>query len=284
MTDFEITCPAFGDAFDSTPSNYNIKKLPYSYFLDGNIYDYDGGKLDNSILKKIKNGNLPAIAPFSVEKFIEIFGSILESGKDILHIDFSNYYSPNYRYAQAAWRALQIQFPDRKMHIIDSKRLGLGIAAYSINADKMRRAGKTLAETAGVLKIQGNANIDLIIAKDLTHLKRKGYISFMQKNFGLLKKTQPLLSFDKYGEIEPFAKVSGDERAIKEILSIIKNTAQILDNIIYVNCESDSQFLKSFIYSIKQESDSNLSILEFYSDIFTISKTGLSAVEITYFK
>lgn len=283
MADFEITCPALNAVFNSAPISESVKTIDYNYFLDGKIYTYDGNILSNEVLGKIKKGTVPEIAPITINKYIEIFTPILNSGNDVLHIDFSQYYSNNCKYAHEASLELKNTFPNSEIHVIDSKRLGLGIFALICAAKKLKDAGETIYSTKENIEKLTENNMDLLIAQDFEYLYKKKYISSMQKKSGISKNTCALFNFDKEGKLTPLIKPRGVSAAQKEALQIIKNS---LDNNITrlftaLDNEMESDELKQFI---TQDLPIPVNIIQTATDIFTLSKTGLNSIEILCFK
>lgn len=286
MADFIITCPACGGFLDSDPPEENIKTIPYNYMLDGVIYKYDGEIDPPEVFEKIKKGLIPDIAPISIPKYTNFFTAILNSGKDILHIDFSENYSPNCKYAREAADALLKSFPDRKIRIIDSKRLGLGIFALAKKASSMLKLGKSFDNTTEEIKNLTKHNTDLLIARNLLFLKDKKYISFFQKKSGDLKHIEIILSFNPKGALMPITKTAypqGADIALKEI----RSEQKFISDDYYLGCESNSEGIKSCMnHSLILDSH----IVEAADkehiqspDIFTISKVGLNSFEILGF-
>lgn len=283
MADFEITCPALNAVFNSASISESVKTIDYNYFLDGKIYSYDGNILSNDVFEKIKKGAIPEIAPITINRYIEFFTPILNSGNDILHIDFSRYYSNNCKYAHEAILELKNTFPEREIHVIDSKRLGLGIFALVCAAKKLKDAGEAIYSTKENVEKLIENNIDLLIAQDFEYMYKKKYLSSTQKKFGIAKNTCALLNFDREEKLTPLLKPHGINRAQKEALQIIKNS---IDNKITrlftaSDNEIESDKLKQFI---TQDLPVPVNIIQTASDIFTISKTGVNSIEILCFK
>ena len=286
MADFMITCPACAGFLNSDALRENIKAIPYNYMLDGVIYKYGGEINAPEVFKKIKKGLLPDVAPISVPEYSGFFTEILNSGKNILHIDFSESYSPNYKYAEEAAEGLLKNFPERKIKIIDSARLGLGIFALAKKACDLLKSGKTFDESASSVETLSKNNTDLLVARDLLYLKEKKYISALQKKSGSMKLTEIILAFTDRGVLKPILKTkhhSGVDIVDKEM----HDKPGFAPRNCFVGCECNSAGIKSSANYLYESESSIINAVNPENiqqpDISTISKVGLNSFEILCF-
>ena len=66
------------------------------------------------------NGAETSTSQVNISEYLDFFTPILESGKDILHVCLSSGLSGSYNSASSAALIAREQFPDRKIHIVDS--------------------------------------------------------------------------------------------------------------------------------------------------------------------
>ena len=77
---------------------------------------------------------------------MELFGALLEQGKDILYIGFSSALSGTYQAASSALDELRPRYPERKIYHIDTLGASLGEGLLVYHAAQLREQGKTIEE------------------------------------------------------------------------------------------------------------------------------------------
>jgi hypothetical protein len=93
-----------------------------------------------------KNPNAYATAPANPEMFAEAFKKYARLGYDMLVLTMSSAMSGTYEFAlKGREQALQ-EFPDTKIHAIDTLRFGPGCGLMAVRAAQLRDMGKSLDE------------------------------------------------------------------------------------------------------------------------------------------
>lgn len=89
----------------------------------------------------MRKGAMPTTMGCNPEYATEMFRSILNQGKDILHIAFSSALSVSYNSARIAAEDLKEEFPDSNIVVIDSKAASLGQGLLVYKAATLKKEG-----------------------------------------------------------------------------------------------------------------------------------------------
>ena len=120
MRNFILSAEAACDLTPELAQKYGVKVMPMKYYIDGEEYSSDDGKLTTvDICEKMKNGANTAttqINPSEAEEYLE---SLLKEGKDVLHLSFSSAMSGTYANFAAAAEKLN-KTHDNKIYVVDT--------------------------------------------------------------------------------------------------------------------------------------------------------------------
>jgi DegV family protein with EDD domain len=224
MPDYILTCCSTADM----PNEYFQKRqIPYvcfHYNLDGKEYPDDLGQTMSfeKFYGRIAAGAMPTTSQVNVGQFISFFEPYLASGKDILHISLSSGLSGTYNSAVIAREKLLLQYPDRKILVVDSLGASSGYGLLTDMAADMRDNGAILEEVHAWVE-QNKLNVHhWFFSTDLTHYRRGGRISASSAVVGTLLNICPLLNMSYDGKLTPRTKIRGKKRVITEIVRMME--------------------------------------------------------------
>ena len=146
--------------------------------LDGKDYDFDldiEGKFP-TFFEDLKNGakvSTSAKSPWEIKQW---FLQLLESGKDILYISFSNQLSVHFSNCQQAVAEIKGE-PEARIVLVDSLTISAGQSLLIRRALKLQQDGKSLDEVAAYLEENKLRSCVLFTVDDLNYLKRGGRLS-----------------------------------------------------------------------------------------------------------
>ncbi|MDP4097942.1 DegV family protein [Paenibacillus sp. P96] len=195
---------------------YEIGIVPL-YTVFGNESLRDGVDIiPEQLFKRVsREGRLPKTAAPSPADFIQYFSPYIDQGMDILYISLSSDLSSTYQNGRVAGG----EFPEGRVHVVDSKNLSCGIGLLVMKAVKAVRNGLGIQEVVQVLEeIRPRIDTEFVI-DTLEYLYKGGRCSGMQNLIGSLLKIRPVIKVID-GKMTPAYKVRGKrEKAIDQMLS-----------------------------------------------------------------
>lgn len=228
MASYVITCCSTADL---SAEFFQQREVPYASFhfqLEGEEYLDDLGQTISfdAYYAKIAAGAQPTTSQVNVEQYISLFEPLLQQGKDILHLSFSSGLSGSYASACIAAGALQSQYRERKLYIVDTLAASSGYGLLVDTACDKRDAGMELDELRDWVEQNKLRLHHWFFSTDLTSYKRGGRISPAAATFGTLLGICPLLNVDFEGHLIPRKKIRGKKAVIQEIVKMMEQHAE----------------------------------------------------------
>ena len=172
----------------------------------------------------LKEGKKVKTTQVSVTEFLDCFRPVLKEGYDILYIGCSSALSGSVNTCEVLVKPqLLEEFPDRKIIVIDSLNASGSEGQMLVKAAELRKAGKTLEETAkwvedNKLKFNFFATVDT-----LTYLKAAGRIKGAKAFFGNIMGVKPIFISDAHGNNFVIKKAKGTKNSIEELILGLKS-------------------------------------------------------------
>ena len=157
---------------------------------------------------ELRAGKVACTSAANLSVFRETFSAFLKEGTDILYLSFSSALSCMCATAKLAAEELSEEFPERKIHVIDSRcaSLGQGLLVY-FSAEK-KAHGATLDELAAYTEEMKSCMMHWFTVDDLLYLKRGGRLSTVSALAGTLlgigKRVEPLPVAGNVGVVRQF--------------------------------------------------------------------------------
>ena len=171
-----------------------MKLLPCSYLLDGQQVEYQGDieSFDaHTFYDGLRNGKVAQTSLLNTDLFLRGFRPVLEKGQDIIYIAMASGISGTYNAAILAADELMEEFPDRFIHIVDSKGCGFGSGLLAIKAAQLSQQGVTCREAATVLDEAVPHACQYFTVDDLNFLKKTGRVSGVTASIGTILNIKP---------------------------------------------------------------------------------------------
>ena len=148
MSEYVLSCCSTADLTKEHFDRRNISYICFHYFLDGKQYPDDLGQSIPfaDFYKAMENGADTSTSQINVSEYLAYFTSILEQGKDLLHVSLSSGLSGSVQSATTAAQMAREQFPDRKLYVVDSLAAASGFGLLMDKAADLRDEGKTIDE------------------------------------------------------------------------------------------------------------------------------------------
>lgn len=220
---------------------YDITLVPlYVDFGDGSQKD-GVDLLPEQLFKSVKEkGIIPKTAAPSPYDFISCFKEFIDLGQDIIVFTLSAKMSSTYQNACLA----ASEFPDGRIHVIDSQNITTGIGSLVMIAGDMAIQGKNANEIAYTIKpLVSRVRMSFVI-DTLEYLYKGGRCNVIQNLVSTMLKIRPIIAVED-GSMLVADKIRGDKRRAldKMIDNIVKNSANIDYNRIFIvnSCGSDEE-------------------------------------------
>lgn len=197
-----------------------ISYLCFHYSLDGKDYFDDLGQSIpfKEFYQAMRDGAETQTSQINISEYLQYFTSILETGRDILHLSLSSGISGSVNSARNAAAIASERFPDRKIYIVDSLAASSG---YGLLLDKLadlRDSGATIDEVRDWAESNKRRLHHWFFTSDLTFFVKGGRVSKAAGFFGGLLGVCPLLNVDYEGRLIPRSKIRGKQNVIREIV------------------------------------------------------------------
>lgn len=221
----DSTCDLSADFAKKT----GLEVIPMVFLMEEKVYNHylDCREMSLEIFyNNLKRGILSQTTQISYNSYLEYFEQFLKKGKDILYICFTSGLSGTYNTSKIAARDLQVNYPDRKITIIDSKcaSIGQGLLMKYV-AEKYKNDKPESDELAGYTEELKNNVCHWFVVDDIEHLKRGGRISSVTATFAKALQIKPMLSLDKDGKLVNVGKVRGSNNVYDVLIKKMQRDA-----------------------------------------------------------
>lgn len=253
MREFCITTDSNADLTQEYIEKLGTLIIPQYYSFGDTFYGDELHMPAAEFYERMKNGELPqsqACNPAVVE---DKFRSILDSGKDIIHVSFSSALSGSYNNVCMVTKELLEEYTDAKITVVDSLNVSLGEALMVIYANRLKDNGASYAEVVDALEeFKHHINVQFTV-DDLFHLQRGGRVSKTVAIVGSALNLKPFLYVNNAGGLTSDGTARGRKKSLRTLVermkaSLAENTDYTLPvGVVHGNCLEDAQSLAEMI-------------------------------------
>ena len=224
-----LSCCSTADLTKEHLERLNISYACYHYTLDGVEYPDDMGETMplNEFYEKLKSGSDSKTSMISVGEYEDYFKSLLDTGKDVVHVCFSSGVSGSYRSACTAAEMIKDEYPQQKLYVIDSLAASSGYGLLMEEAAKMRDTGMSAEELKDWIEENKLRLHHWFFSSDLTFFIKGGRVSKVSGMIGGVFEICPLLNVSFEGKLIARSKVRTKKKVITEI---VKRMEEFADN------------------------------------------------------
>lgn len=219
MRDFIIAADNAADLYFGYYESNPALQVPMPFTLDGKNYEFEEecpSMMD--FYDMLKEGFLVKTAQVNRGTAYDMLKKALqESDKDLLYISFSSGMSGSYDSVCAVANDLRLEFPDRRIEVVDSLSGAGGEGLLYYYAQKMKGEGASMDEIIEWIEENKLNAHHIFIVDDLKNLKHSGRISSIAALIGMIVKLKPILELSNEGKITLLGKALGRKKAISEI-------------------------------------------------------------------
>ncbi len=255
--DFEIVTDSCCNLLEDMIDDFGIHVLPLTFMVDGEDEVYQSYlKGERTDLKqfytmmregKVFKTSLPNLAESEA-----LFRELLGSGRDVLYIAFSSGLSGTYQALSLMAAQLQEEFPERKIHVVDSLAASGGQGLLVWYAVQHARAGESIDQVRDWLEENKLHLAHWFTVDDLMFLFRGGRVSKTAAWAGTLFNIKPVLHVDDEGHLIPMEKVRGRKKSLNALIDHMEKSANkpISDQMVFIthgDCIEDAEYVAAKI-------------------------------------
>lgn len=255
--DFEIVTDSCCNLLEDMIDDFGIHVLPLTFMVNGEDEVYQSYlKGERTDLKqfytmmregKVFKTSLPNLAESEA-----LFRELLGSGRDVLYIAFSSGLSGTYQALSLMAAQLQEEFPERKIHVVDSLAASGGQGLLVWYAVQHARAGESIDQVRDWLEENKLHLAHWFTVDDLMFLFRGGRVSKTAAWAGTLLNIKPVLHVDDEGHLIPMEKVRGRKKSLNALIDHMEKSANkpISDQMVFIthgDCIEDAEYVAAKI-------------------------------------
>lgn len=216
-----ISCCSTVDLKKEHLDKINVPYICFHYAIDGVEYPDDLGVSMplKDFYTKLKNGADSKTSMISVGEYEEYFKSLLDSGKDVIHISLSSGVSGSYRSAVTAAQMVSPLYPQQKLYVIDSLAASSGYGLLIDELAKKREQGMPIDELKDWVEENKLRLHHWFFSSDLTFFVKGGRVSKVSGMIGGVFEICPLMNVSVDGKLIPRSKVRTKKKVITEIVN-----------------------------------------------------------------
>lgn len=181
-----------------------------------------------STLSNKKNTVTSAAA--NPEEYYEFFSRYAKEGYDIISMSLSSKISATYGEAVKAAERIRADFPECRIHCVDTMRMSGSFGLLVAYACEMHNEGKSFDETVEWLEQNKHRVHQMGPIDDLTFIARRGRISTGKAIMANLIGVKPMGDSNADGYVTVIAKVKGIKKALAATVEYLKRMATDVEN------------------------------------------------------
>ena len=255
--DFEIVTDSCCNLLEDMIDDFGIHVLPLTFMVDGEDEVYQSYlKGERTDLKQfytmMREGKVFKTSFPNLAESEALFRELLGSGRDVLYIAFSSGLSGTYQALSLMAAQLQEEFPERKIHVVDSLAASGGQGLLVWYAVQHARAGKSIDQVRDWLEENKLHLAHWFTVDDLMFLFRGGRVSKTAAWAGTLLNIKPVLHVDDEGHLIPMEKVRGRKKSLNALIDHMEKSANkpISDQMVFIthgDCIEDAEYVAAKI-------------------------------------
>ena len=247
MSDYIISVNSTVDLPKEWLTERNVPVIPLKYTIDGETYEDMNGLSSKEFFQKLREGKMAVTSQVNPDEAKAALETMLQEGKDVLHLGFSSGLSGTYNSVRIAGEELKPKYPNRKIIVIDSLCACLGEGILLYYALKLKEEGKTIEEVAKWVEENKLHICHNVTVADLFHLHRGGRISKASAVLGSVVQIKPIIHMDNEGKLQVIGKERGRKKSLNKIVDMAAEQAKGWENdlilITHGDCVEDAEYV-----------------------------------------
>ena len=251
MSEYVFTTEASCDLPEEYFKNESLIKVPLYYsFDDKEIYGEEQDLPICEFYANMRNGNFPKTMASNLDTILTIFRTQLDHGKDIIHIAFSCALSSSCNNAILASKILSEEYPERKIHVVDSLLASLGQGLLVDFALTKQSEGLSYEEMVCLLEEYRYRICADFTVDNLATLRNGGRISKTTALLGNVMNIKPVLHMDREGHLVSLHNLRGRKKALLDLVDNMTANMDSAYNRVFIShgdCIEDAEYIGRLI-------------------------------------
>lgn len=224
---YVLSCCSTVDLSREHMQRRDLKYVCFHYMLGGKEYLDDLGKSisPEAFYRAMMDGADTRTAQVNVDEYVKHFEQYVSQGLDVLHVSLSSGISGTSNSALLAARRLMDQYPERKIHVVDSLGASSGFGLLMDSLADLRDQGATLEEATEWAMKNRLLIHHWFFSTDLTFYIKGGRVSKTAGFFGQMLNICPLLNMDHLGRLIPREKIRTKRKVIRALVDKMEQHA-----------------------------------------------------------
>lgn len=253
MEDFKIITDTTADLPESYIRENELGIMVVPYIMDG-IPQGEERKMEvKEFYDRMRGGMMPTTSQINPETAKEYLNGFLEESRQLLVLSFSSGLSGTCGNVSLAAREIMEERPDCRIVVADTLCASLGEGLLVHKAVQLKKAGKSLGETAQWVEAHKENLVHVFTVDDLFHLHRGGRVSKATAIVGTLAGIKPLLHVDEQGHLTAVGKVRGRKKSLQSLVDMMEKQVgswRDKNDCIFIShgdCAEDADYVKQLV-------------------------------------
>lgn len=249
---FEIITDSCCDFTEAQYANMGVTSVPLSVEWDHICHDHfsdEAGLRD--FYRQMRNGVRARTSALNPDQWARAMEPQLQAGKDLLVLAVSSAISTTYQSAVIAAEELREKYPQRTVHVVDSRSGSLGEGLLLWHASRLRDAGETLEAVRRWLEAHCVRVCHWVTVNDLRHLKQSGRLGGASALLGTMLDIKPIIKVTEEGKLLSDGKTRGRKASIRMLAERFAKHRSVAEEdlvtIAHGDCPEDAAYLAEIL-------------------------------------
>jgi len=228
MKDYVLLTCSTADISKEQMAGYGAEYIKFSYFVNDKEYKDDLGQSlsHRDFYQMMRQGCDTKTSQPNMEAYKDFMYPFLKEGRDVILLNLSSGLSGAQASAKMAVQELKLEFPERKLYVVDSLGASSGMGLLLDKMSALKRDGMEIDELYAWTESNKLNVHHWFFSTDLTFYIKGGRVSKVAGWFGTVLKICPLLNVDKNGKLIPREKVRGKNGVTNRIVKKMEENAK----------------------------------------------------------
>ena len=257
MIDYILSSESTIDLEPRFVEELDVSIINANYELNGETYlDDFGQSLDMKVFyDNMRHGVSPSTSRINTNAYIEYFRTMLEKGKDIIHLCLSSGMSSQFDSLVHAIEILKKEFPDRKIYAVDSLMASAGFGMFTAKLSDLKKKGMDIDKLYKWANENKMHIINYTSNENLEYVSRGGRISKAAAAIGGLLHISPLIEVDDSGHMIVTSKIRTRKKLLKTLVDKMEENAiggLNYDDQVFISHADNIEIVDEFVELLKE--------------------------------
>lgn len=246
---YKIIVDSCGELPEELKQDIRFESVPLELDVDDYHVVDDEGFCQREFLQKVKESpNCPKSACPSPQRYYDAYQA---DAARVYVVTLSSHLSGSYNSAQTARQMFSGDFPDRKVHVFNSRSASVGETLIALKVQELEEAGCTFEETVEQTEKYIESQQTFFVLETLETLRKNGRLSNLKAFVANVLNIKPIMGSTPEGEICQLSQAQGInkalERMVQEVLQRTQNQEERILAIAHCNCPERAEKVREML-------------------------------------